>query len=1334
MATNTTTTSTSHTGNTTAGPFAISFTYVKNTDIDVTVAGVLKTLGTHYTFTSATQITFTSGNEPANGAAIVFRRNTNVSTKAVDFQDGSVLTETDLDTSTDQLINGIQEIADDYVKRDGTQTITGNLVFEGATDDANETTLAITDPTADRTITLPDTTGTVVTTGDTGTVSSTMITNGTIVDADINASAAIAGSKLQAASGSNPGSMSASDKTKLDGIEASATADQTAAEIRTLVENATDSNVFTDADHTKLDGIETSATADQTAAEIRTLVESATDSNVFTDADHTKLNGIEASATADQTDAEIRAAVEAASDSNVFTDADHTKLNGIEASADVTDATNVDAAGAVMNTDLATKGQILVGDGTGDPTALSVGQNNYVLVADSNEATGVKWATVPAGSGLSNIVEDTTPQLGGNLDVQASEINTSTTNGNIKLNPNGTGVVEVKGDGSSSDGTIQLNCSQNSHGVKIKSPAHSAGASYTLTLPSTIVNSAFLQTDSNGNLSFTAVNTDLVNDTTPQLGGDLQSNGNDIDFADNDKAIFGTGGDMEIFTDGTNSFIKNTTGNLRIQDTNGNIQIQAKAGEESIVAKTDGAVELYFDNSKKAETVTGGFAVTGDMTISDISPSITFADTNDDPDFSIFANSGQLKFKDDTNDIVRLRIDANGQINIVNNLNVGGSIIGDLTIDTDTLHVDSTNNRVGIGTTSPSTKFEVQTAAGERVQFLSNGSSQQPRIDLIRDSGTDFSIINAIGQYQLKKGSNKIYEYASDTHRFSIDGTERMRITSDGKVGIGTTTPVKAFHNALDTTLITGTAPQIRLNGNANDGSDNDRAILGLATANSHFFNTSAAGDAILRTTLTGNLLFGSGATERMRLDSSGRLGIGTTSPTNQLHVYDSAAANDTPELKIESFRPSIRLKDRSSSSVSAEIVGDNCLKFSVSTPVDDSTALTERVRIDNSGNVGIGTTSPSDFLDVTESSASAAAATGASVAQFERAGNVGITLSTADTGGSTIFFGDTASSTVGRVNYDHNDNSLQLWANSLERIRIDLSGRLLIGTTSGTSHAISSSNNPSLQVESASSANYGRGSFVYNGNNGVGPGIYFAKSRGTAVGSNTAVADGDQVGGLFFQAADGSDKESRAASIVVNIDGTPGSNDTPGRIVFSTTEDGNSNPSERMRIKSDGTVCIATTSNIVNSSNFGIALGNDGSGGMFKNTGGSGDAFRAGGNAGLASIFGDGDITNTNNSYGQASDETLKQDIVDAASQWNDIKNLRVRKFRFKDNPTGVLQIGVIAQEIEKVSAGLVQEDDEGIKSVKYSVLYMKAVKCLQEAIAKIETLETKVAALESA
>ena len=486
MATNTVNSFTDLTGNGTAGPFSISFNYIDKTDVEVFVDGVLKTETTHYTFTSQSGITFTTGNEPANGAVILFKRNTGVNATKVSFNDASVLKAFDLNLNNKQFLHAVQELIEDNLKRDGTKTLKGNLIFEGATEDNHQTSLTVTDPTQDNTITLPDRTGTVITSGDTGTVSSTMITDGTIVNADINASAAIAQSKLNIANAttSAAGYQSATDKTKLDGIESN-------------------------------------ATADQTAAEIRTLVESATDSNVFTDADHTKLNSIEANATADQTDAEIRAAVEAATDSNVFTDADHTKLNGIEANADVTDATNVDAAGAVMNSDLNVKGKLLVGDGTGDPTALSVGQNNYVLIADSTETTGVKWGPAPSSGGLNNIVEDTSPQLGGALDVQAQEINTSTTNGNIKLNPNGTGVVEIKGDGSSEDGTLQLNCSQNSHGVKIKSPAHSAGASYTLTLPINIVNGQFLKTDANGNLSWAAVDltalsaTNLTSGTIP---------------------------------------------------------------------------------------------------------------------------------------------------------------------------------------------------------------------------------------------------------------------------------------------------------------------------------------------------------------------------------------------------------------------------------------------------------------------------------------------------------------------------------------------------------------------------------------------------------------------------------------------------------------------------------------------------------------------------------------------------------------------------------------------------------------------------------------------------
>jgi hypothetical protein len=119
------------------------------------------------------------------------------------------------------------------------------------------------------------------------------------------------------------------------------------------------------------------------------------------------------------------------------------------------------------------------------------------------------------------------------------------------------------------------------------------------------------------------------------------------------------------------------------------------------------------------------------------------------------------------------------------------------------------------------------------------------------------------------------------------------------------------------------------------------------------------------------------------------------------------------------------------------------------------------------------------------------------------------------------------------------------------------------------------------------------------------------------------------------------------------------------------------------------------------------------------------------------------GNIYNANGTYGTISDLKLKQDVIDAASQWDDIKSLRVRKFRFKQEPEGPLQLGLIAQEAEEVSPGLVEElvdrdaenNDLGTttKAVKYSILYMKAVKALQEAMDRIETLEAKVAALEA-
>ena len=105
------------------------------------------------------------------------------------------------------------------------------------------------------------------------------------------------------------------------------------------------------------------------------------------------------------------------------------------------------------------------------------------------------------------------------------------------------------------------------------------------------------------------------------------------------------------------------------------------------------------------------------------------------------------------------------------------------------------------------------------------------------------------------------------------------------------------------------------------------------------------------------------------------------------------------------------------------------------------------------------------------------------------------------------------------------------------------------------------------------------------------------------------------------------------------------------------------------------------------------------------------------------------GNVQNTNNSYGAISDETLKENIVPASDQWDNIKDIEVVNYNFKEE-TGHethKQLGVIAQQVEEVSPGLVNTDEDGLKSVNYSVLYMKSVKALQEAMERIETLEAQ-------
>ena len=141
------------------------------------------------------------------------------------------------------------------------------------------------------------------------------------------------------------------------------------------------------------------------------------------------------------------------------------------------------------------------------------------------------------------------------------------------------------------------------------------------------------------------------------------------------------------------------------------------------------------------------------------------------------------------------------------------------------------------------------------------------------------------------------------------------------------------------------------------------------------------------------------------------------------------------------------------------------------------------------------------------------------------------------------------------------------------EAIRVDSSQRLLIG------HAASRAvGNVTSQMQLEGTDASSGISITRNSNNASGPYISLAKSRGGAVGGTTVVADGDAVGSILFSGADGTDITNNAASIAAYIDATPGGNDTPGRLVFSTTADGGTSPTERLRITSDGYVGINTT------------------------------------------------------------------------------------------------------------------------------------------------------------
>ena len=204
----------------------------------------------------------------------------------------------------------------------------------------------------------------------------------------------------------------------------------------------------------------------------------------------------------------------ATSATTASTQASNASTSASTASTQATNAANSATAAASSATSAAnsldTFDDTYLGAKASDPTTDNDGDALAAGMLYTNTGTGnLKYyngsAWVNVSTGLTSISADTTPQLGGNLDTNNNEIVT-VSNRDLILAANGTGVVEIKGNDNA--GQIQLNCEQNSHGVKIKGPPHSAGQSYTLTLPSSITNDYYLKTDGSGNLSFAAVPTE----------------------------------------------------------------------------------------------------------------------------------------------------------------------------------------------------------------------------------------------------------------------------------------------------------------------------------------------------------------------------------------------------------------------------------------------------------------------------------------------------------------------------------------------------------------------------------------------------------------------------------------------------------------------------------------------------------------------------------------------------------------------------------------------------------------------------------------------------------
>ena len=429
-------------------------------------------------------------------------------------------------------------------------------------------------------------------------------------------------------------------------------------------------------------------------------------------------------------------------------------------------------------------------------------------------------------------------------------------------------------------------------------------------------------------------------------------------------------------------------------------------------------------------------------------------------------------------------------------------------------------------------------------------------------------------------------------------------------------------------------------------------------------------------------------------------------------------------------------------------------------------TGGTEKVRIDSSGNMGIGTSSPNTALHVrtstgTQLNLERTSPVSAFSLKFTRGNRTEQGIFTDGAGIGLRAEDATNGATQVRLagqNTDANDyDRIEFTVDGTERMRIDSSGRMLLGTS--TARTIVGFV-PSLQTEGTASDDSAL-SLIRNTNNDGPSRLLFGKSRGSALGSNTIVSENDALGIIHWTGADGTDLNSRAAQISCEVDGTPGANDMPGRLLFSTTADGASSPTERMRIDNAGKVYFGNFTNVASagyiekitsgdyelnisstrstaarrsivfqvlageetmriSENRRVGIHNTTSGAAeslsVSPTQGSGDQYciitslsstgssfhyrMLNGNGVVGSIKTSGSST----SFNTSSDYRLKENVVDITDGITRIKQLQPKRFNFIADADKTVD-GFIAHEAQTVVPEAVAGEKDATKEEQYEV-----------------------------